>query len=364
MIPVDPRIYQYPIPGTEQGMFDLSRQTKKEKEKVQDVPLLTRKRRIHASHSDELVINRQWNSSSPLYSQNRRSSGGGYFLAWHGSGIVIDPGFGFVSLFDSDKHGIKDIDIVIVTHDHHDHCGDLPVILTLLRECNEGADAAHVHKVHFFVSYGVYFRYCFFFQNEEIRRCTTVDKVLAPAERDVRDVLPNADVRLAFTPTKHKEILGDNTGFGVRLELGSGGTGTRIGVTGDTGYTEELELGKHFSGVDLLIPHIGTLEDLTQHALLENHLGYRGIMAILKACAVPPRFALISEWGEEISGKREAVCASVRLHAAPTAVLPTEALMRLRLPSFDVYVDEKQYAAFDRVVVIEHPGMLEFHAGP
>lgn len=64
--------------------------------------------------------------------------GGGYFL-WHkGHGIAIDPGFGFVyALYFYHGITIRDINTVIITHDHMDHNADLETIILLKQKKEE-----------------------------------------------------------------------------------------------------------------------------------------------------------------------------------------------------------------------------------
>jgi glyoxylase-like metal-dependent hydrolase (beta-lactamase superfamily II) len=49
---------------------------------------------------------------------------------------VIDPGYDFLNILNRKdlKLGIQDIDMVIITHDHPDHCAELENIITLLYE--------------------------------------------------------------------------------------------------------------------------------------------------------------------------------------------------------------------------------------
>lgn len=116
---------------------------------------------------NQLIFIKRWNSSTPLYSDTKITFGGGYFLIWNHHGIVIDPVYDFIELF-RDEFSIEDINVVIVTHDHPDHCEDLPRILTVLREFNEDKDKPH--RISFYVSYGVFFRYYILFQNEELNQ--------------------------------------------------------------------------------------------------------------------------------------------------------------------------------------------------
>ena len=43
------------------------------------------------------LVLKRWNSYSPILSStDNPSMGGGYFLSWHGKGIVVDPGISYI----------------------------------------------------------------------------------------------------------------------------------------------------------------------------------------------------------------------------------------------------------------------------
>ena len=87
-----------------------------------------------------LLVLRDWNSFSPLLRRELRDQdgpgpderfGGGYFLAWKGHGIAIDPGVDFVTQLYRKGLSIADVDTVIVTHCHLDHTRDLESLVDL-----------------------------------------------------------------------------------------------------------------------------------------------------------------------------------------------------------------------------------------
>jgi hypothetical protein len=93
------------------------------------------------------IVGRHWNSDTPLIPRNSSelpnnmrlfgAIGGGYFLRHKGLGIAIDPGIAFLKLI-YERHDITlaDIDIVIISHFHQDHCADIENILNLIRDPN------------------------------------------------------------------------------------------------------------------------------------------------------------------------------------------------------------------------------------
>lgn len=299
---------------------------------------------------DQIKVLQLWNSSTPLTSDKTTANGGGHFIIWKDKGIVIDPGFDFIKGFKEERHNIVDIDLIIVTHDHPDHCADFPALITLLKEGNEGRTAKHT--IQLMLSYGAYFRYNHLFSNEEISRYTTVRKILPPTQYTLRDI----PLSLTFTKTQHNEILGDSTGFGLRLAFLDGSrTACTVGITGDTGFNSYLV--ESFKGVDLLIAHIGTLENISECTLLDNHLGFQGIVELLTRQETPIPKVLVTEWGEELDGKRMVICDVLQRLVPSSKILPSDLYMKIRLPDFEVKPKgEDIWMTFDGISVSEDRG--------
>jgi len=86
-----------------------------------------------------------WSSNIPLIAASLNDPemestvlGGGYFIKWKNTGIVIDPGINFLKNFHKYNHHIYDINMVVVTHNHIDHMFDMKAIFDLQREYNKG----------------------------------------------------------------------------------------------------------------------------------------------------------------------------------------------------------------------------------
>jgi glyoxylase-like metal-dependent hydrolase (beta-lactamase superfamily II) len=63
---------------------------------------------------------RGWSSAVTLLEGSTDSHwvGGGYFLKWRGKGIVIDPGFDFIDNFHDAGYHMREVDAVLVSHNH------------------------------------------------------------------------------------------------------------------------------------------------------------------------------------------------------------------------------------------------------
>lgn len=356
---------------------------------------LLRPRTVNAGAGGELVVLRRWNSYTPGIPIPERGKGGGYFLSWRGKGIAIDPGFDFLANFHDAGFSLRDIDAILVTHGHIDHCRDVEPILTLLRELNEQTESDTPHEVDLLVSVGV--------AGKEIGWVTRLRQL-------VRSVVTlNADTSLSLqglglpvsldvVRAKHQELLTDRYAVGVviHLEDESGADALRIGYTSDTGWYEGLN--ESYEGCDVLLAHVGTVSfrevamlarydwrgDLSDclmrgSALLDDrkildlgfrdkgdperymvrkepydveqakeqeHLGFTGLYRLARS--VWPRIMIVSEFGLELGVYRHKVASALRLAAdqlrsrngrarrAPPQFLTGDIGLRIRLPGLRV----------------------------
>jgi ribonuclease BN (tRNA processing enzyme) len=252
-------------------------------------------------------------------------------VIWNHKGILVDPGFDFVQIFERELRSIEDVDLVVVSHDHPDHCDGVSDLLTLLHEVNESRKTPHI--IHFAVSPGTYSKYQSLFRRTDIKKHVTK---LVPDSKF--NLLP--EITVSTIRNKHKEICQKGDGLGLRFSLASGPKIYALGITSDTGYHSRLS--KFYDGVDTLIVHIGTLEKPHSRGLLANHLGFRGIVRTLRGMSSPPALTLVSEWGEELWGMRKEIAEHLENHVGNTHVLPADLSLTLLIPQDEIYVEEDE----------------------
>lgn len=255
--------------------------------------------------------------------------GGCYYIIWNHKGIVVDPGFDFVKVFDRQSRTLEDIDAVIVTHDHPDHCEGVADILTLLHELNE--KKAPLHQIRFAVSRGTYLKYASIFRKNLLKNSVTR---LSPNK--TYTVLPG--VTVSTIKNKHREIHCKGNGIGVKFYLSNLTFNYSFGITSDTGYNPSLPV--FYDGTDMLIAHIGTLEDFSSSGLMSTHLGFRGIVLLLRSMTKPPSLALVSEWGEELHKMRKTIGEHIEKHVSTTHVLPADLSFILSIPDNKIYIEQ------------------------
>lgn len=288
-------------------------QTKGRNEKRLNDALLKQKE-ISPDEDNKLLILKKWNSTSPRYpsDQDKKSIGGGYFFSWNGKGIVIDPGYDFLSNFFSKGYGISNIDLVIVSHAHNDHCQDLEVMLSLLYEYNGLEEVKEPHKIDLIISEGVQIKYERLFT---IMKSIISCKVMIPSSKydptksiDPSD-LSNKNYQLTVfgCSVDHHERpwMENNTGFGLIFHLNKDGVQFKLGITGDTAFFKDLNV--FYEECDVLIEHIGTVDESGN----SKHLTHVGCYKLIEGLKSKPKMIILSEFGQELNGRRVTTCTGI-----------------------------------------------------
>jgi len=359
--------------------------------------------------TDEICILRRWNSHTPSV---WNAWGGGYFIRWQEKGTIIDPGCSFIRIFGTKTpYEISDIDMVVTTHDHVDHCQDFGTLITLLRAYNKWLDKQRVppRTWDLLMSHGVANHFNSFLVHPENAPFLRWNRVLAPGY--VEQVQPPPSIaqkksrkemsgwrrylsaysffcrsripqdykyRLKLLPTKHRELLGCRTALGLRFEFTRGGP--TVVISGDTGFDDELALTEHYKDAHLLILHVGTMEDADGKPLKE-HLGLDGVTRVLECSdRTNLKLVVLTEWGYEfgrlrqpgeLGGRsrftklvvdrlRDMGCASYFAAVSPDRVdgkipvIPADVGLRISLPDLAVWSEDENHSRggfvpFDRI---------------
>ncbi len=273
---------------------------------------------------DMLLVLRDWNSFSPILRRDLRDQdgpgpeerlGGGYFLAWKGHGIVVDPGADFVTQLYKKGLSIADMDTVVVTHCHLDHTRDLESLVDLNYRHNEARGFKPDPKKNDFRQ--LQFKLCssaamkyndYLKATGCCRKSTHLDPAVNP--------WPISDfIDVEVIPVKHTDITGDDgdaIGLVFVLKDESGTPVKRIGITSDSKWIESLP--ESFKECDVLVAHLGTIEvgeDKSKRegneeadggdflkTDLRNHLGTKGCFRLLQDAK--PKLFVMGEFGEEL----------------------------------------------------------------
>lgn len=280
---------------------------------------------------DMLLVLRDWNSFSPILPRALRGRddpgpddrrGGGYFLAWKGHGIVIDPGMDFVPQLYRKGLSIADIDTVIITHCHLDHTRDTEALVDLNYRHNRARGRrphrieADFRQLQFCLCDSALTKYSDYLKDSG---CCNTPLQLTHKSRGI-PLTPSIDVRAVAA--HHHDINGrEYEAIGLVFELKDGGVPVvRLGITSDTKWMASLA--HDYAGCHVLVAHLGTIEvgegdpttttrktddpapcgDSDKTGFLEtdlpDHLGAKGCFRLLHQ--VRPQVLVISEFGEEL----------------------------------------------------------------
>ncbi len=276
---------------------------------------------------DHLIVLRRWNSFSPLLAHRppkknsspeetvketeasvwrqlrREIRGGGYFFSWKKFGIAVDPGHNYVENLYQNGYSVRDIDAVVITHDHLDHHADFEAIVDLLYQCNKRGEEK---KISVFLNPTTYTKYYSLLKND--RSITRVAKLkLDGGKYNIISQTPS--IRLHSLLARHTELGGNKKAASLKFRLsGDGNSRTlQLGFTADTGWHPGMK--DFFSGVDVLVAHVGSVKryEIDEARFYGNHLGVLGLFKILQEIYTPghPPTVILSEFGEELMGLRD-----------------------------------------------------------
>ena len=290
------------------------------------------------------LVLRRWNSFTPtMLTPTESNLGGGYFLYWKGKGIVIDPGFNFLDNFFNNRLKIYDIDAVIITHAHVDHCSDFESLLTLIYEYND-RNKEQKKKIDVYMNLGSLKKFLGWIPIKEDEKNATINRIYPLEVGIIYDL--GGFIKLRVTKAIHDEVLCKAYSVGLILKLygEKGYTESKpfkIGLTSDTRHDEEVE--KQYKDVDIIVPHLGSIDEndfKSEDDVMvrnENHLMLRGVVStIAKSNA---KLAIISEFGEELEEHRLTIVSAldrIFREKKMTRCLTGDIGLKVKIPELEV----------------------------
>jgi ribonuclease BN (tRNA processing enzyme) len=335
----------------------------------------------HVIGANVLRTIHKWNSASPLFSSGI-SQGGGYFLTLKNprgelKGIAIDPGYDFFDIFRDLGMGIADLDAIIITHDHDDHTESVEGILSLLAKHNDHNEQKKSKVLDIFGSAGVLLKFHGLLSATDQAGNREINfKLLVPgaeiSEIEGVSLQEKHGFTISVKPAHHTELwTNQESAIGLIIHTAipyRGGEHLNIGITGDTRY--ETGLGKEYRDVQVLLFNIGSVEK-EEGKLLKQHLGMLGCINLLKEARLgKPLLAILTEFGEEFSGRRETISHIIENWAQPMEgvkarelkVIPADIHLELRLEDLNIReTDTKVFFPYNMIKVDESdPEVLRY----
>lgn len=286
---------------------------------------------------------RGWSSAVTLLEGGSEChwAGGGYFLKWQGKGIVIDPGFDFIDNFHDAGYNAREVDAVLVSHNHSDHNYDLNSLDDLRYELHrrwtalKADDREHdVSKCLFVIdedtakSFG---------DNKADHRGTALKFTAADCERERWIKKENGlPVTIEHFRAQHGTDVPHAVGMRLILHGAKGQPDFILGYTGDTRYFETLP--GHLKNCDVLLAHISMpdekeYEDPTHFK--KFHLGYNGLAELIQKAQ--PKIVLVGEFWAGLADIRIDLIKGLRRRMGEEiSILPTGLGFHLHLPTLEV----------------------------
>ena len=300
-------------------------------------------RREGGNRNDVFSCLRGWSSAVTLLEggQDTQWKGGGYFLKWLGRGIVIDPGFDFLDNFHDAGYNGREIDAVLVSHNHPDHKYDLESIDDLRFELHRRWKVMNMEKPD-----GLDLSKCLFVIDQDTSKAfkdNSPDHRRTPLKFDRANYehqrwLERANglpLILEHFPVDHGADVPNAVGMRLRLLGEDGMPRLVLGYTGDTEYSEDLV--NHLIGCDLLLAHI-SMPDNEEYTddkhLKKRHLGYNGLAKLI--AGVKPKLTLVGEFWAGLADLRIELTQGLRRRAQTQAIIPTGLGLHLHLPDLEV----------------------------
>ena len=286
--------------------------------------------RESVSPDNTFAVLKGWGSTAPLVEGGYAACrGGGYFLRWQGKGLVLDPGFDFLRNFHDGKFHMRDVDAVVVTHNHSDHNHDLHALDDIYYELWSRAKNGDSPKYALVWDEDTAGAHSFAPANAHHRKPRLkfdLDKRKAGQESSI-DLRATSSLpfNVRYFEAKHgKEVP---NAVGVRVECFDGDTQDKpkftIGFSSDTTYYKGLKKPESLGGCDILVAHISQ-PDLQEFSdpkhTKKNHLGYRGVAKLVKGCK--PRLTIVCEFWAGMADLRIDLVQGLRKLCGTEAILP------------------------------------------
>jgi tetratricopeptide (TPR) repeat protein len=300
-------------------------------------------RREGQKRDDVFSCLRGWSSAVTLLEggQDTQWQGGGYFLKWQGRGIVIDPGFDFLDNFHDAGYNGREIDAVLVSHNHPDHNYDLGSVDDLRYELHRRWRVIpEAERKNLDLSK------CLLVIDEDTAKAFKHD---SPAHRGSPMKFDRANyehrrwlqainklpLNIEHFPVSHGDDVPGAIGMKLQLLGPAGRPALVLGYTGDSEYSDALVA--HLQGCDILLAHISMPdpEEYTDEAhLKKKHLGYNGLAKLI--VGAKPRLTLVGEFWAGLADLRIDLTQGLRQRTKSSVILPTGVGFHLHLPTLEV----------------------------
>ncbi len=280
---------------------------------------------------DQFICLKGFSSSTPIVRSATFESdciGGGFYFRYHGIGIAVDPGIGFVSLMHKNNIFIDDIDIVIVTHDHIDHNCDVNSLSALVYDYNKNkSKEIEFYKNFFKCNEWKEHKIQWYMDDSTISRTKALidEKYVHPLseiqEKGIKEEIAKG-IWISVIETKHLKNIRDT--YGLKICFTSENENYIWGYTSDTRYFDALS--DFMSDCDIVLFNISDIyeKDIAGIKPKSGHLGFDGSVKLLSS--LTPGIAVATEFCCMNGDRRHEIVKALRdqLGSRKMTILPAD----------------------------------------
>lgn len=243
-----------------------------------------------------------------LLPNTQRKTGGGYFFKWNGTGVVINPGPGFLTNFHRQGHHIRDIHAVIVTTSHSEQYTDLKNIYDINYRLNAASDK--LHTINYYLNQQAYRNLATLLKpNFKQERDTVHCLELYVDSPDMETMELASGISLRYFPTTSRMGSSDNTTGVNPIQMGN--LGLRFDLTGNTSYSPDetttigyvsntswtTHIADQLRGANCIIAGFGntSTDDFSKIKYQNDSIGYFGMTSVIEEIA--PKMVIATEFG-------------------------------------------------------------------
>lgn len=253
---------------------------------------------------DRLIFLKGFSFSVPMLRApiDGMSYGGGFYVSYDNTGIIIDPGMDFVNLFHQSGRFIGDVSYVIITHNHLDHVADLKKIMSLNYEYNKYLSALRdipvypnypEHKIVLYCDD----KTCDQISENELRDskfvlCKISESMQLPLTIpcSLNNGATETEGLVSFFKVNHDKNIDT---YALKIEVDGYQS---LGYSSDAEYSSGLKKFLNTNIVILNISEVGEDELKDKRKLKKNHLGFQGCCKICKSLKSKGAYIYISEF--------------------------------------------------------------------
>lgn len=323
-----------PLPGAEESAEQriLRKLEKVERTKYEEYG---RKFGLAKCEEEVLAVLRGWGSAVGLLPSDKGNScrGGGYLLKWKGKGLLIDPGYDCLrNLHDAGFH-CREINAVLVSHNHTDHNDDLRSFDDIRYEMHERAKEDQERQD---------WEYMLLWDTDTAQQRRFEPEAAAHRHQKIMEIvsrkmgrmehkLDGLPFRVKWFRVNHGQDVHNAVGFRIECLNEKDEVALTVGFTCDTEYFKELCDSDHLGNCDILIAHM-SMPDPQEYTdprfEKERHLGYRGTEKLIKGAE--PKLALVGEFWAGITDLRVDLVDGLRALCKTDAIIPASIGLQIK----------------------------------